>query len=141
MTDDAVLDATRTSPPARPPSSTVRDDGVVLDRTVFYARGGGQPGDTGVLRWEGGQVRVTDTVQVARDGERRRTCSSRVHVSPPLGAAVIAEIDWDRRHMLMRTHTALHALCGIVFTDYGAGSPAATWTPPAPRAWTSSSTA
>jgi len=95
----------------------VRDDGVILDRTVFYARGGGQPGDTGTLRWEGGEASVIDTVK--RDGEI-------VHVlaegaTPPTpGAAVSAQIDWARRHTLMRTHTALHALSGIVFTDYGA---------------------
>jgi misacylated tRNA(Ala) deacylase len=95
----------------------VADDGVVLDRTVFYARGGGQPGDTGTLRWDGGEARVTDAVKVL--GEV-------VHVlepgaaPPPIGAAVFAEIDWARRHTLMRTHTALHALSGIVFTDYGA---------------------
>jgi misacylated tRNA(Ala) deacylase len=91
------------------------DEGVVLDRTVFYARGGGQPGDTGVLRWEGGEVRVTETVKQA--GEV-------LHVlgGPALavGTRVVAEIDWDRRFTLMRTHTALHALSGIVFRDYGA---------------------
>jgi misacylated tRNA(Ala) deacylase len=91
------------------------DRGVVLDRTVFYARSGGQPGDTGSLRWDGGDARVVDTV---KEGDRL------VHVlegdAPPLGAAVVAEIDWDRRHVLMRTHTALHALSGIVFRDYGA---------------------
>ncbi len=95
----------------------VREDGLVLDRTVFYARGGGQPGDTGTLRWEGGEARVADTVKAS--GEV-------VHVleegadPPPTGGAVTAEIDWPRRHTLMRTHTALHALSGIVFTDYGA---------------------
>jgi misacylated tRNA(Ala) deacylase len=93
----------------------VREAGVVLDRTVFYARGGGQPGDTGVLRWRGGEVRVTDT---RKDGPEI------VHAvdgdAPPPGATVTASIDWGRRHTLMRTHTALHALSGIVFRDYGA---------------------
>jgi misacylated tRNA(Ala) deacylase len=93
----------------------VSDEGVVLDRTVFYARGGGQPGDVGALRWDGGESRVTDTVK--RSG-------AIVHVvdgeAPPVGTSVLAEIDWDRRHTLMRTHTALHALSGIVFRDYGA---------------------
>lgn len=91
--------------------------GVVLDQTVFYARGGGQPGDTGTLRWEGGEAHVADTVKASGDV---------LHVldegatPPPTGTAVTAEIDWARRHILMRTHTALHALFGIVFTDYGA---------------------
>jgi misacylated tRNA(Ala) deacylase len=93
----------------------LREDGLVLGCTVFYARGGGQPGDTGTLRWDGGEVRVTDTFKAAGeivhafDGE-----------PPAPGTVVTCEIDWDRRHMLMRTHTALHALSGIVFRDYGA---------------------
>ncbi len=90
-------------------------EGVVLDRTVFYARGGGQPGDTGWLRWDGGDVRIGDTV---KQGGRP------LHVvegdPPPAGAAVAAAIDWDRRHLLMRTHTALHSLSGIIWRDYGA---------------------
>ena len=93
------------------------EDGVVLDRTVFYARGGGQPGDTGTIRWEGGAVRVDDTVK--RGGDVVHVLESG-GAAPPTGAAVVAEIDWERRHRLMRTHTALHALSGIVFTDYGA---------------------
>ena len=91
------------------------EEGVILDRTVFYARGGGQPGDTGVLRWDGGEVRVADTVK--HGGEV-------VHVveeqAPAVGSRVSAEIDWGRRHTLMRTHTALHCLSGVVFTGYGA---------------------
>lgn len=93
----------------------VQGEGVMLDRTVFYARGGGQPGDTGWIRWDGGEARVTDTV---------RTDGVPLHVlegsPPPAGTPVRAEIDWDRRHLLMRTHTALHALSGIVWRDFGA---------------------
>jgi misacylated tRNA(Ala) deacylase len=95
----------------------IRDGGVVLDRTVFYARGGGQPGDTGVIRWQGGEARVVDTVKSG--GEVLHVLDEGA-TAPPVGASVIAEIDWARRHTLMRTHTALHALSGIVFTDYGA---------------------
>lgn len=93
----------------------VRPEGVVLDRTVFYARGGGQPGDTGWLRWDGGSARVTDTV---------RHKGAPVHAiegEPPAeGITVRAEIDWDRRHLLMRTHTALHTLSGIIWREFGA---------------------
>lgn len=93
----------------------VTPDGVVLDRTVFYARGGGQPGDTGVLVWDGGEATVTDTLK--REG-------SVVHQTPgdlpPIGSAVIARIDWERRHRLMRTHTALHVLSAVVWNDFGA---------------------
>jgi misacylated tRNA(Ala) deacylase len=95
----------------------VRDGGVVLDRTVFYARGGGQPGDTGVLKGDGEEIKVIDTVKSG--GEVLHMLDEGV-TAPPVGTAVHAEIDWARRHTLMRTHTALHALSGIVFTDYGA---------------------
>jgi misacylated tRNA(Ala) deacylase len=91
------------------------DDGVVLDRTVFYARSGGQPGDTGVLRWDGGEVAVTDTFK--RGGTLVHAVEGE---APPAGTAVTAEIDWGRRHTLMRTHTALHVLSGVVFTGFGA---------------------
>ncbi|HYH27522.1 MAG TPA: alanyl-tRNA editing protein [Actinomycetota bacterium] len=93
----------------------VGDGRVRLDRTVFYARGGGQPGDTGTLRWDGGEARVADTV---------RDSGVPIHViegtPPPMGASVAGEIDWDRRYAVMRTHTALHVLSGIVFRYYGA---------------------
>ncbi len=90
-------------------------EGVLLDRTVFYARGGGQPGDVGVLEADGGQFAVADTYRskgavVHRiDGEK-----------PPVGTLVEARIDWDRRYHLMRTHTALHALTAIIWRGFGA---------------------
>ena len=94
----------------------VRDRVVVLDRTPFYVRGGGQPGDTGVLRWDGGEIQVTDTVR--RKGQV-------IHVVghadlPEPGTPVESEIDWSRRYTIMRTHTALHALSGVVWRDYRA---------------------
>jgi misacylated tRNA(Ala) deacylase len=93
----------------------VTDSGLILDRTVFYARGGGQPGDTGVISWNGGSVDVTDTVRVS---------GRPVHMidgpAPPAGTAVTARIDWDRRHLLMRTHTALHVLSAIIWREFGA---------------------
>jgi misacylated tRNA(Ala) deacylase len=89
----------------------------VLDRTVFYARGGGQPGDTGAIRWGAGVARVTDTIK--SDGEIVHVLDPEGPV-PRQGAAVTAELDWDRRHRLMRTHTALHALSGVIFSEYGA---------------------
>jgi len=90
-------------------------DGVLLDRTVFYPRGGGQPGDTGVLAWDGGAVTVTDTFK------REGNVIHQVAGDPPLvGSEVIARIDWERRHRLMRTHTALHVLSAVVWGDFGA---------------------
>lgn len=90
-------------------------EGVVLDRTVFYARGGGQPGDTGRLRWAGGELRVTDTLR--RSG---RVVHAIDGGPPAAGTKVEAEIDWERRHLLMRTHTALHTLSGLIWREYGA---------------------
>lgn len=97
---------------------------VVLDATVFYPGGGGQPSDTGTLR------RATDGatwfVRGARkvDGEiaHELAISGAVtaDVLPVVGDVVTAEIDWDRRHLLMRTHTALHVLCGVVWRDWSA---------------------
>src|ERR1700693_258165 len=95
----------------------VRPEGLVLDRTVFYARGGGQPGDTGTLAWGSGECRVIDTFK--SDGEIVHALDPAA-TPPEAGASVTATIDWERRHRMMRTHTALHSLSGIVFTDYGA---------------------
>jgi misacylated tRNA(Ala) deacylase len=87
-----------------------------LDRTVFYARGGGQPGDIGTVRWDGGQARVDDTIR--EEGMVVHVVSGDELPSP--GTPVEAVIDWERRYRLMRTHTALHALSGVVFRDFGA---------------------
>ena len=87
-------------------------EGVVLDRTVFYPRGGGQPGDTGVLRWDGGEVVVTDTVK--GEGAAILHLVPEGATVPPAGATVEAAIDWDRRHALMRMHTAMHLLCSLI---------------------------
>jgi misacylated tRNA(Ala) deacylase len=92
----------------------VRPEGLLLDRTVFYPRGGGQPGDTGLLEWEEGATRVTDTV-------RQGAILHVVEGGPPSAGTVIrARVDWDRRYLLMRTHTALHCLSGIIWTGFGA---------------------
>jgi misacylated tRNA(Ala) deacylase len=87
-------------------------DGIVLDRTVFYARSGGQPGDVGVLRWDGGETPIVDTVK--GDGETVLHVPAPDASLPPTGAAVAGEIDWDRRHRLMRMHTAMHLLCSVI---------------------------
>jgi misacylated tRNA(Ala) deacylase len=95
--------------------STVRPEGVVLDRTVFYPRGGGQPGDTGILETSSGPVAVTDTYR--KGGNLIHQLEAE---APPEGAAVRAVIDWERRYRLMRTHTALHALSGVIWRDFDA---------------------
>lgn len=95
----------------------VVEDGIFLDRTVFYARGGGQPGDVGTITWGDGSVDVVDTVR--RDGRPFHVVAAGSHLPDP-GTPVEAVIDWQRRYVTMRTHTALHALSGIVYRDYGA---------------------
>lgn len=95
----------------------VVDGGIFLDRTVFYARGGGQPGDVGTLTWDGGSVEVVDTVR--QDGKPLHVVADGA-VLPDPGTPVEGVIDWERRYVTMRTHTALHALSGIVYRDYGA---------------------
>jgi misacylated tRNA(Ala) deacylase len=87
-------------------------DGVRLDRTVFYCTGGGQPGDRGRLVLDdGGALEVIDTVKAADDIVHRLAEGS---TPPPLGAQLRAEIDWQRRHRLMRMHSAMHLLCRAV---------------------------
>jgi misacylated tRNA(Ala) deacylase len=93
------------------------DDGLFLDRTVFYAQGGGQPGDVGTIRWDGGSVDVVDTIR--RDGRPFHVVTQGAHLPDP-GTPVEGVIDWERRYRTMRTHTALHALSGVVYRDYGA---------------------
>ena len=93
----------------------VRDGAVVLDRTAFYATGGGQPNDTGVLTWPGGECRVVDVKKQGPD-----VVHTVEGTSPPVGAQVHGKIDWDRRYALMRHHTALHVLCGVIYQLYGA---------------------
>ncbi len=95
----------------------VVEDGVVLDRTVFYARGGGQPGDVGVITWDGGSVEVVDTFR--REGVPSHQTAPGSPLPDP-GTPVEGVIDWERRYLTMRTHTALHALSGVVFRDFGA---------------------
>ena len=83
-----------------------RDDGVALDRTAFYATGGGQPHDTGVLA-------DAAVVDVRKEGDL--VWNTLDGVVPSDGAAVHGKIDWERRHGLMRTHSALHILCGVIW--------------------------
>jgi misacylated tRNA(Ala) deacylase len=93
------------------------DGGLILDRTVFYARGGGQPGDVGIIRWDGGEVEVIDTIR--REGIPFHVVAEGAALPEP-GTVVHGSIDWERRYRTMRTHTALHALSGVVFRDFGA---------------------
>jgi misacylated tRNA(Ala) deacylase len=86
--------------------------GIVLDRSIFYARSGGQPGDTGTFTWDGGAATIADTIKGAE--------GAILHVPaegsplPDPGTQVTVAIDWDRRHQLMRMHTAMHLLCSLI---------------------------
>ncbi|MBY8977530.1 alanyl-tRNA editing protein [Rhodobacteraceae bacterium NNCM2] len=95
--------------------------GVILDQTIFYPTGGGQPGDAGWLVWEGGEAPVATTVKGDAPGEI-------VHVPaegaplPLEGAEVTLRLDWERRHRLMRVHTALHLLSVVIPLPVTGGS-------------------
>jgi misacylated tRNA(Ala) deacylase len=96
----------------------VTDGAVVrlaLDRTNFYPTGGGQPCDVGSLSWDGGAAEV---VEVRKQGPVVwHTLAAGAPVPEP-GTVVTTEIDWDRRHALMRTHSALHVLCGVIWNEW-----------------------
>ena len=90
---------------------------VTLDRSAFYPGGGGQPCDFGVLRSDGVDYPVS---KVKKQGEDVLHFLGGTAPLPVLGAPAHGSLDWERRYQLMRTHTALHILCGTVFRDYGA---------------------
>jgi misacylated tRNA(Ala) deacylase len=90
---------------------------VLLDRTAFYPGGGGQPYDTGVLAVNDLQIPVV-RARKAQEGVWHELGGE--NPLPPAGLAIRGTIDWPRRYALMRTHTALHVLCGVVFRDYRA---------------------
>ncbi len=90
-------------------------DGIVLDRSAFYPGGGGQPPDQGVLLWGGVQTRIAG----ARKGDDLYLIPAEGDPLPAAGSAVRGAVADDRRSALMRTHSGLHVLCGVVFRDYG----------------------
>jgi misacylated tRNA(Ala) deacylase len=95
---------------------TVSADGIVLDRSAFYPGGGGQPPDRGVLLWGGVKTRIVG----ARHGDDLYLIPAEDDPLPPVGTAVRGALDDERRTLLMRTHSGLHLLSGVVFRDFGA---------------------
>jgi misacylated tRNA(Ala) deacylase len=91
-------------------------DGIVLDRSAFYPGGGGQPPDHGVLLWGGVQTRIVGT----RRGDDLRLIPHEDDPVPPAGSTVRGAVEDARRTALMRTHSGLHLLSGVVFRDFGA---------------------
>ncbi|MEU4530852.1 alanyl-tRNA editing protein [Micromonospora ureilytica] len=92
------------------------EQGIVLDRSAFYPGGGGQPPDHGVLLWQGVQTRIVGT----RKGDDPYLIPAEGDPLPPVGTAVVGAVEDERRTRLMRTHSGLHVLCGVVFRDFGA---------------------
>lgn len=99
--------------------SAVTDGAVTLDRTIFYPQGGGQPGDTGRISWDGGSAAVVDT-RYADGAISHRLADG--DSAPEPGTAVRLVIDWDRRYRHMRMHTALHLLGAVLRFGVTGGS-------------------
>ena len=98
---------------------TARDgDRISLDKTIFYAQSGGQPADHGLVMWLDGQARVVDVRRQGADVWHQIEGSPLDELEA--GTRVQCLLDWERRYALMRTHTALHVLCGVIWRDFGA---------------------
>jgi misacylated tRNA(Ala) deacylase len=100
------------------------DGAVILDRTVFYPMGGGQPGDTGSIEWQGGHSKIVDT-RYGDDGSILHLLEEGVEL-PTTGTAVTVRLDWDRRYLHMRMHTALHLLGSVLKYGVTGGNISAT---------------
>ncbi|WP_225028234.1 alanyl-tRNA editing protein [Xinfangfangia pollutisoli] len=105
--DDAYLQEARVRVIGHTP-----EGGILCDRSVFYPTGGGQPGDSGWLIWEGGRLPIATTVKAA-DGAVVLVPAEPLALPPP-GTEVLQRLDWGRRHRHMRVHTALHLLSVVV---------------------------
>ncbi|WP_434620175.1 alanyl-tRNA editing protein [Tabrizicola sp. M-4] len=88
------------------------EGGILCDRTIFYATGGGQPGDSGLLLWDGGRLSIATAVKA--EGGQVALVPAEPVAMPPVGSRVIQRIDWDRRYRHMRVHTALHLLSVVI---------------------------
>jgi misacylated tRNA(Ala) deacylase len=94
--------------------ANVESDLIELDKTAFYPTGGGQPNDSGIIRWNGGESKVVDV------SKKTGAVLHKIEGSaPPQGTAIHGILDWDRRYAFMRYHSALHVLCGLVYHMYG----------------------
>jgi len=96
------------------------EGGIILDQSIFYATGGGQPGDSGVLTWDGGKIDIATTVK----GEAGAIVlvPAEPNPMPNVGAKVMQTLDWERRHRHMRVHTALHLLSVVIPLPVTGGS-------------------
>jgi misacylated tRNA(Ala) deacylase len=96
------------------------EGGIVLDQTVFYPTGGGQPGDSGILTWDGGRIEIATTIK--GEGDEIILVPGEPAPLPSVGSVVRQELDWERRHHHMRVHTALHRLSVVVPLPVTGGS-------------------
>jgi len=92
--------------------TALEERGVRLDRSIFYPTGGGQPGDTGSLRWDGGEARIVDAVKA--DGADVLHVLAPDAPRPAIGTKLHTTLDWDRRLLHMRMHTALHVMSAVI---------------------------
>jgi misacylated tRNA(Ala) deacylase len=99
--------------------TALEERGLRLDRSIFYPTGGGQPGDTGILRWDGGEARVVDAVKA--DGGDVLHVLAPDSAPPQVGTKIQAALDWDRRLLHMRMHTALHVMSAVIKGDVTGG--------------------
>ena len=99
--------------------TALEERGLRLDRSIFYPTGGGQPGDTGILRWDGGEARVVDAVKA--DGGDVLHVLAPDSARPQVGTKIQAALDWDRRLLHMRMHTALHVMSAVIKGDVTGG--------------------
>ncbi|MCO4848454.1 MAG: alanyl-tRNA editing protein [Yoonia sp.] len=88
------------------------EGGIILDQSVFYPTSGGQPGDSGVLAWDGGRIEIATAIK--GPGDAIVLVPSEPLALPAVGTTVTQSITWDRRHRLMRVHTALHLLSVVI---------------------------
>jgi misacylated tRNA(Ala) deacylase len=100
--------------------------GVILSQTAFFPGGGGQPGDKGAISYKTHKSPVKKVKNI--DGQLIHFLSQLVPL-PEIGSSLSGEIDWNYRYQLMRTHTAMHILCGVIFRDYGASVTGGNMTP------------
>lgn len=88
------------------------EGGILLDQSIFYPTGGGQPGDSGALLWQGGRLPIATAVKV--EGGTIALVPAEALALPPVGAEVVQTLDWQRRYLHMRMHTALHLLSVVI---------------------------
>ena len=96
------------------------EGGIILDASIFYPTGGGQPGDSGNLIWDTGTLAIATAVKV--DGDKIALVPAEPAALPPVGGKVIQQLDWERRHRHMRVHTALHLLSVVIPLPVTGGS-------------------